>query len=97
MRVAVLAPWRDGRGVIDERVGRENSHAVDDGAVTFVNEAQGYLRIGGAFGVDRDGTLVRINGSLFTDSFTGRRAGPDQVWLYAVESDAMPCHQRHLG
>jgi hypothetical protein len=31
------------------------------GAVTFVNEAQGYLRIGGAFGVDRDGALVRIN------------------------------------
>ena len=31
------------------------------GAVTFVNEAQGYLRIGGAFGADRDGALVRIN------------------------------------
>jgi hypothetical protein len=31
------------------------------GAVTFVNEEQGYLRIGGAFGVDRDGALVRIN------------------------------------
>ena len=38
---------RDDRGVV--------------GAVTFVNEDQGYLRIGGAFGVDRDGTLVRIN------------------------------------
>jgi hypothetical protein len=31
------------------------------GAVTFVNEAEGYLRIGGAFGADRDGALVRIN------------------------------------
>ena len=31
------------------------------GAVTFVNEEQGYLRIAGAFGVDRDGALVRIN------------------------------------
>jgi hypothetical protein len=31
------------------------------GAITFVNEAQGYLRIGGAFGADRDGALVRIN------------------------------------
>ena len=31
------------------------------GAVTFVNEPQGYLRIGGAFGADRDGALVRIN------------------------------------
>ena len=31
------------------------------GAVTFVNEADGYLRIGGAFGADRDGALVRIN------------------------------------
>jgi hypothetical protein len=31
------------------------------GAVTFVNEEQGYLRIGGAFGVDQDGALVRIN------------------------------------
>jgi hypothetical protein len=31
------------------------------GAVTFVSEAQGYLRIGGAFGVDQGGALVRIN------------------------------------
>jgi hypothetical protein len=31
------------------------------GAVTFVNEAEGYLRIGGAFGIDRDGALIRIN------------------------------------
>jgi hypothetical protein len=31
------------------------------GAVTFVNEAEGYVRIGGAFGADRDGALVRIN------------------------------------
>jgi len=31
------------------------------GAVTFVNEAQGYLRVGGAFGVDAGGALLRIN------------------------------------
>ena len=31
------------------------------GAVTFVNEEQGYLRIGGAFGVDQAGALLRIN------------------------------------
>jgi hypothetical protein len=31
------------------------------GAVTFVSEEQGYLRIGGALGVDQDGALVRIN------------------------------------
>jgi hypothetical protein len=31
------------------------------GAVTFVNEEQGYVRIGGAFGVDQAGALVRIN------------------------------------
>jgi hypothetical protein len=31
------------------------------GAVTFVSEEQGYLRIGGAFGVDLGGALVRIN------------------------------------
>jgi hypothetical protein len=32
-----------------------------NGAVTFINEDQGYLRVGGAFGVDAGGTLVRIN------------------------------------
>ena len=31
------------------------------GAVTFVSEEQGYLRIGGAFGADQGGALVRIN------------------------------------
>jgi len=31
------------------------------GAVTFVNEAQGYLRVGGAFGVDAGGAVLRIN------------------------------------
>jgi len=32
-----------------------------NGAVTFVNEAQGYLRVGGAFGIDAGGAVVRIN------------------------------------
>jgi hypothetical protein len=32
-----------------------------NGAVTFVNEGQGYLRVGGAFGVDAGGAVVRIN------------------------------------
>jgi hypothetical protein len=31
------------------------------GAVTFVNEAEGYLRINGAFGLDDGGALLRIN------------------------------------
>ena len=32
-----------------------------NGAVTFVSEAQGYLRVGGAFGTDVGGALLRIN------------------------------------
>src|SRR2546430_443440 len=32
-----------------------------NGAVTFVSEAQGYLRVGGAFGTDAGGALLRIN------------------------------------
>jgi hypothetical protein len=31
------------------------------GPVTFVNEEQGYLRVGGAFGSDQGGAIVRIN------------------------------------
>ena len=31
------------------------------GPVTFVNEEQGYLRVGGAFGTDEGGAIVRIN------------------------------------
>jgi len=32
-----------------------------NGAVTFVNAAQGYVRVGGAFGVDAGGVIVRLN------------------------------------
>ena len=31
------------------------------GAVTFVSEEQGYVRVGGAYGLDQGGALVRIN------------------------------------
>jgi hypothetical protein len=32
-----------------------------NGAVTFVSEAGGYLRVGGAFGIDAGGAVLRIN------------------------------------
>ena len=31
------------------------------GAVTFVSQTQGYLRVGGAYGIDAGGTIVRLN------------------------------------
>jgi hypothetical protein len=36
-------------------------HDFASGGITFVNAAEGYLRVGGAYGVDAGGTLVRLN------------------------------------
>ena len=36
-------------------------HDFASGGITFVNAAEGYLRVGGAYGVDASVTLVRLN------------------------------------
>jgi hypothetical protein len=47
--------------VVAARVVLVEDDASVNGAVTFVNEEQGYLRVGGAFGIDAGGAVVRIN------------------------------------
>jgi hypothetical protein len=62
---ATIATVKGGTGETGEFVAASVALTrVDDsvwGAVTFVNERDGSLRIGGAFGADLGGTLVRLN------------------------------------
>jgi len=57
----VTATAVEGSDPIATKIVLTRNDAPVNGAVTFVSEEQGYLRIGGAYGVDRGGALVRIN------------------------------------
>jgi len=65
-RVVAMPPedseaGRKSRDPIATRIVLVRDERSISGAVTFVSQAQGYLRVGGAFGIDAGGAIVRIN------------------------------------
>jgi hypothetical protein len=57
----VVAVRGDDGGLVATSITFTRTDASVWGAVTFVNEEEGYLRINGAFGLDEGGALLRIN------------------------------------
>lgn len=57
----VLATHAADGGLVATNVALTRTDRSVSGAVTFVNEEQGYVRVNGAFGSDAGGALLRIN------------------------------------
>jgi len=66
-RVIAMVPPEDGetgrgpRDPIATKIVLVRDERSISGAVTFVNREQGYLRVGGAYGMDAGGAIVRLN------------------------------------
>ena len=60
--VAVMPPEdSESRDPIATKIVLVRDERSISGAVTFVSRAQGYLRVGGAYGMDTGGAIVRLN------------------------------------